>query len=69
MDIKGIDVPELSPLEKIVDIKDGRATFFLYTFLDVVRKVLMALDEKKLEDAPIDGKQYCRKDGSWQEII
>jgi len=68
MDISSNELPELTIRDRIVE-EEKRPSFLFFTFLDVLRKLIAALDAQKLEDAPSDGKQYCRKDGSWQEIV
>lgn len=64
MDIDSEELPELSPFDDIVD-DDKKPRFMFHTFIDLVRKLIIALDEQKLEDAPSDGNFYVRKDGAW----
>ena len=64
MNISSNEVPEPNVNEDIVDDKK-RASFSFFSFMDKVRKLIIALDEQKLEDAPSDGNNYVRKDGAW----
>ena len=57
-------IPIIDIDEEIVD-SFGRPTPVMTLFFHAIIKSLL----RTVDEAPIDGKKYARKDGGWVEII
>lgn len=60
-------IPIIDINDKIVD-EFGKPTMVLSMFFTVIVKYLESVIKNKVEEAPMDGNTYARKDGQWVQI-
>ncbi len=68
MTIDSQEIPEITVRDTIIEDTSRKPTFIFFSFMDMVRKLIIALDAEKLEAPPSDGQLYGIRDGQWEVL-